>query len=758
VPFGRACAAAALLQGLLALPLPGQVIPGLGASTAAAREEPAGGSSAEPGERAAAELVAVQAEIEAATARWRAASPESSALLAEEVQTLQRIELCLRRQVAAAQLYRAELVAERGLAEELRLFEAAGPAEPPPYRFLHHESLRDRWRDEGQRAQRLQEAAAAARDALSRARAEHGERESELRLAREAAGAPSAGSEAQRLALRAELERRAAREELLLAELELDRNQAALAAQERRLELARAEAEHVGPLAALTEADRLAIQGDLAEREQRARADSDAARRALELATERWLAARRRLEAGGGDAALAAEAEAHQAEQDRRRIELGALEQRLDSVARMREVWERRLSIFQGLGDGPTLHDWCAQAEADLAEVEREEQLALSLMGDARQALVTLDARIEATASTEVLRWLRQARAAQTARVEVHQGQLTALEEMRRLLEKLIADAGPRGAELDLAGWLAALQERLARFWSGEFFHVQDQPITPGMLVWALAILLFGTVLSKRLSALLGRFVLPRFGLNEGARNAFESLGFYVLVVAFALLALRMVNIPLTAFTILGGALAIGFGFGSQNIVKNFISGLIILAEQPVRVGDLIQVDQLYGTVQHIGLRSTRLRTGENVEIIVPNSNFLEQSVINWTLTDTRTRIHVAVGFAYGSNTRDIKEILRRAVAEHGRVLETPEPVVLFKDFGDSALEFEVHFWIHMQKLMDKRALESDIRFRIESLCREAGLLIAFPQRDVHLTATAPLPVRVLTPEAEVFQHGRAAG
>jgi small-conductance mechanosensitive channel len=167
-----------------------------------------------------------------------------------------------------------------------------------------------------------------------------------------------------------------------------------------------------------------------------------------------------------------------------------------------------------------------------------------------------------------------------------------------------------------------------------------------------------------------------------------------------------------------------------------------------VRVGDLIQIDQLYGTVQHIGLRSTRLRTGENVEIIVPNSNFLEQNVVNWTLTDTKTRIHFAVSFDYGSNTRDVKEVLKLAVSEHGLVLKSPEPVVLFKNFGESALEFEVHFWIHMQRLMDKKTLESDIRFRIETLCREAGLAMSLPQRDVHLSTSSPIEVRLASAQA----------
>ncbi|MFG0315709.1 MAG: mechanosensitive ion channel family protein, partial [Planctomycetota bacterium JB042] len=204
-----------------------------------------------------------------------------------------------------------------------------------------------------------------------------------------------------------------------------------------------------------------------------------------------------------------------------------------------------------------------------------------------------------------------------------------------------------------------------------------------------------------------------------------------------------------TAFTILGGAFAIGIGFGSQNLMNNFISGLILLVERPIRVGDLIQVGDLLGIVERIGARSTLVRKPSNVDIIVPNSTFLESNVINWTLSDDTYRTWVSVGVVYGSPLREVSKLLRKAVDEHGLVLKSPEPTLLFTDFGDDALQFEIHFWIRMRREMDRRRVESDVRFRIDGLFREAGIVIAFPQRDVHLDTARPLQVRVAPAEGD---------
>lgn len=293
--------------------------------------------------------------------------------------------------------------------------------------------------------------------------------------------------------------------------------------------------------------------------------------------------------------------------------------------------------------------------------------------------------------------------------------------------------------------------ERLAEIWAVvvEIWHyplatVAEGPITVGKIIGGVVLLFFGYVLSKIIARLFGTRFLPRMKVTQSAAAALQSVLFYVLIVIFAIIALRVVNIPFTAFTLLGGALALGVGFGSQNIINNFISGLILLVERPIKVGDLIQLDDLYGNVEHIGARSTRIKTGSHLEIIVPNSSFLENNVVNLTLSDDRIRTVVKVGVIYGSPTRDVARLLVKAVAEHGQVLAKPEPIVLFTDFADNSLNFEIHFWIKMRTMMERLRVESDVRYMIDQSFREAGLVIAFPQRDVHLDTAAPLAVRLL--------------
>ena len=272
---------------------------------------------------------------------------------------------------------------------------------------------------------------------------------------------------------------------------------------------------------------------------------------------------------------------------------------------------------------------------------------------------------------------------------------------------------------------------------------MDDRPITVRKVVAGLLLFLIGVFVSRWLSRFLGKRMLPRLGMNGGAATAVQSIAFYVLVVSFGFLAMDMVNIPLTVFTFLGGAVAIGVGFGSQNILNNFISGLILLAEQPIRVGDLVDIGGLCGNVEKIGARSTRVRTGANLEIIVPNSKFLENNVTNWTLSDTRMRSVVKVGVAYGSPTSTVDRLLRQAVDECPDILHDTEPIVLFSDFGDNSLMFEVHFWLQVRSMMQARIVESDLRHRIDRLMRDANIAIAFPQRDIHLDTLKPLEVHV---------------
>ncbi len=295
---------------------------------------------------------------------------------------------------------------------------------------------------------------------------------------------------------------------------------------------------------------------------------------------------------------------------------------------------------------------------------------------------------------------------------------------------------------------LSGVWDQLREIWNATLLAVGGQPVTLGVLLTALIIFALGVWASKRLSAWIARLLTRHAAAESSAVRTFETLSFYFLVVLFGLFALRTANVPLTAFTVAGGAIAIGLGFGSQNVLNNFISGLLLMAERPIKVGDIVDVDGTYGRVERIGARSTRIRTFDNIHIVVPNSSFLEKNVINWTLSDNLIRTSVDVGVAYGSPTREVDRLVRRVLQEHGRILDKPPSQVLFIDFGENALHFRAYFWLRMREMMDRRQVESDVRFRIDHLFRDAKIEIAFPQRDVHLDMRDPLPVRLLADEA----------
>lgn len=174
-----------------------------------------------------------------------------------------------------------------------------------------------------------------------------------------------------------------------------------------------------------------------------------------------------------------------------------------------------------------------------------------------------------------------------------------------------------------------------------------------------------------------------------------------------------------------------------------------MLVERPIKVGDIVDVEGVRGRVVNIGSRCSQVKLFDGVDILVPNSVFLEQKVVNWTLSDTVLRFSVKVGVAYGSPTREVAQLIEKAVKEHGKILKVPEPLIIFEDFGDSALIFSVYFWLEVTRPMDYRIVCSDIRFRIDRLFREAGITIAFPQQDVHLDSLSPVKVSLVEPETE---------
>ncbi len=232
------------------------------------------------------------------------------------------------------------------------------------------------------------------------------------------------------------------------------------------------------------------------------------------------------------------------------------------------------------------------------------------------------------------------------------------------------------------------------------------------------------------------KFFLERFLTRSGMDKALQYtigqvLG-YVVLVAGILVSLQNAGMDLSTLTVFAGAVGVGLGFGLQNIASNFISGLVILAERPIKIGDRVEVDTVAGIVRGIRMRSTTVMTNDNIAIIVPNSRFIEQKVVNWNHEDPKVRFRVPVGVAYSSDVEKVRTILLGIARDHPHALAEPPPTVFFSSFGDSAYNFELVVW-SAEMSTRPRVFTSDLNFAIEREFRKAGIEIPFPQRDVNI-------------------------
>ncbi|MCB0421199.1 MAG: mechanosensitive ion channel [Bdellovibrionales bacterium] len=268
--------------------------------------------------------------------------------------------------------------------------------------------------------------------------------------------------------------------------------------------------------------------------------------------------------------------------------------------------------------------------------------------------------------------------------------------------------------------------------------------LTLGQLITGIVLLVLGYFICRRLSRIITKKFISKLDIEDALKVTIETAVFYVLLVILTLFVLRLLKVPTEIFTVIGGALAIGVGFGTQNIVNNFFSGLILMIERPIRVGDFVEVDGIFGSIEAIGARSTRIKSMDNTHVVVPNASFLEKNVLNWTLSDSLVRSSVKVGVAYGSDTKKVRDLLLEAVNEQEFVLKFPKASLLFSDFADSSLNFEVFFWTKLKDVLQIKQIQSQIRFRIDDLFRQNNVVISFPQRDVHLDTLKPLQIEMI--------------
>src|SRR2546427_3610455 len=273
-------------------------------------------------------------------------------------------------------------------------------------------------------------------------------------------------------------------------------------------------------------------------------------------------------------------------------------------------------------------------------------------------------------------------------------------------------------------------------FMNFKLFEINKTAITLSSVLMFLVVIAVFAVTSRLLQRVLRVQIFSRLRIDEGIQYTLIRISHYAIMIIGAVVAFQFIGIDLTGLAIIVGFLSVGIGFGLQNITSNFVAGLILLFERPIKVGDRVMVGDQEGDVVEIKMRSTTIRTLNNIAVIVPNSEFVSSRLENWSYGDQKLRVDIDVGVSYGSNLETVVRSLREVAAEHPEVLKNPAPDVLHRGFGDSAWNMRLRVWLEHPRRHPE--VHSDINCAIVRKFQQRGVEIPFPQRDLHVRS--PLP------------------
>lgn len=262
-------------------------------------------------------------------------------------------------------------------------------------------------------------------------------------------------------------------------------------------------------------------------------------------------------------------------------------------------------------------------------------------------------------------------------------------------------------------------------------FKLLDQPFTLGSIFRSVVIFYSFYVIAATLRQLLQSLFVNRLRVDMGIANTVTVTTYYVLMTVGLLSAVSTLGFNLSTLAIIGGGLSVGIGFGMQELIANFVSGILLLFERSLRPGDVIEIGGFKGVVEELQMRATRVRSNDNIEILIPNKNLLTSTMMTYTQTDRLVRLLVRVGASYESDPSEVREILQAVAERHGKILKKPVPEVFFAGFGASSLDFELAVWI--DDPMSTRRITSDLYFMIWSDFKKRKIEIPFPQQDLHL-------------------------
>ncbi len=285
----------------------------------------------------------------------------------------------------------------------------------------------------------------------------------------------------------------------------------------------------------------------------------------------------------------------------------------------------------------------------------------------------------------------------------------------------------------NLTDWAKKIQEAF----SAPLFTMGDSSFTLWILIYLILATLLLAFAASALNKIISHRLLARSRIELGVRIAVGTIVKYLTLVVGFVIILQTAGINLSSITILLGALGVGIGFGLQNVTNNFVSGIIILFERPIKVGDRIEVADVSGDVVDISMRATTIVTNDNISIIVPNSQFISETVINCSHTDRNVRFNFPVGVSYREDPETVRQILLEIALDNPGILKNPKPDVLFSDYADSAMLFNLRVWTR-EYINRPGVLKSQLYYEIAKRFREKGIEIPFPQRDVHIKQMPP--------------------
>ncbi len=458
-----------------------------------------------------------------------------------------------------------------------------------------------------------------------------------------------------------------------------------------------------------------------------------------------------------------ADLEIAQANEALARSDVDRLRQLIEMGGYALQVWDRRAELYA-----------TPRPDASrLSEIADSVKVGLVRIAQARDNLgqrLTIKEQ-EAFALREDLVFAKEALAKQvlTAKLQAENAEADAIRLVLAALDKFEQFVSLLQSELGTQAEHRTLKERITGYWNQlvklgqnvwnyELFSVDDlviadgkevkttKSVTIGKSIGAIAMLLFGFMLiswSIRSSIALAE---RRIGLKPSAATLARRWLTLIATGTLIVLSFNLVQIPLSIFAFLGGALAIGFGFGAQNILKNLISGAILLIERPIRIGDFVEMEGIRGRVTSIGMRFSTIHSSDGIDTLIPNSELVEKKLTNWTFSNPNIRREIKVGVAYGADPATVKHLIQAAAQAHPDVMQDPQPTVVLDDFGDSALIFTLRFWVHVGGTTDGRLVDSDLRCEILARLKAAGIDLPYPQQDVHLSTATPIQVSIANP------------